>query len=129
LNYQEWPWWYEDVVGGSYRLKPEGGNPSSTVKDAQQIFVSLEGKHPITDGLGRFHIVDETYKRMRISHRIRPLLSTDNPTSDRFLAWIGPSARSRVVAIQLGHGHTAHNHPSYRTLVHRAILWSAGRLQ
>ncbi len=21
LNYQKWPWWYEDVVGGSYRLQ------------------------------------------------------------------------------------------------------------
>ena len=24
LNYQEWPWWYEDVVGGSYRLRTGG---------------------------------------------------------------------------------------------------------
>jgi len=129
LNYQQWPWWYEEVVGGSYRLKSEGGVPSSTVKDGQQIFVTPAGEHPITAGIGPFHIVDETYKRMWISPRVKPLLTTDNPNSDRSLAWIGPCASSRVVAIQLGHGHTAFGHPTYRALVHNAILWSAGRIK
>jgi type 1 glutamine amidotransferase len=129
LNYQQWPWWCEDTVGGSYRLRPEGKTPSSTVKDSQQIFVTPESEHPITSGIGPFHIVDETYKRMRFSSRIRPLLSTANPNSDRFLAWLGPCTSSRVVAIQLGHGHTAFEHPSYRALVHNAILWSAGRIK
>jgi type 1 glutamine amidotransferase len=129
LNYQTWPWWYEEVVGGSYRLKPEGGAPSSTVKNGQQIFVTPAGEHPITAGIGRFHIVDETYKRMRFSPGVQPLLTTDNPNSDPTLAWIGPCSTSRVVAIQLGHGHTAFGHPSYRELVHNAILWSAGRIK
>jgi type 1 glutamine amidotransferase len=128
LNYQQWPWWFEDVVGGRYRLKSEAGAPSSTVKDGQDIFVSIAGEHPITAGIGPFHIVDETYKRMGFSPRVKPLLTTDNPNSDRVLAWIGPCASSRVVAIQLGHGHTAFGHPTYRELVHRAILWSAGRI-
>ncbi len=129
LNYQQWPWWYKEVVGGSYRLKSEGDVPSSTVKDGQQIFVTPALEHPITVGIGPFHIVDETYKRMRISPRVKPLLTTDNPNSDRSLAWIGPCATSRVVAIQLGHGHTAFGHPTYRAIVHNAILWSAGRLK
>jgi type 1 glutamine amidotransferase len=129
LNYQDWPWWFEEVVGGRYRLKPEGGTPSSTVKDGQDIFVNVAAEHPITAGIGPFHIVDETYKRMGFSPKIKPLLTTDNPYSDRVLAWIGPSTASRVVAIQLGHGHTAHHHPKYRALVHRAILWSADRMK
>jgi hypothetical protein len=73
-------------------------------------------------------VVDETYKHMWISPRVRPLLITDNPNGDRFLAWVGPCATSRVVAIQLGHGPTVFGHPAYRALVHNAILWSAGRL-
>lgn len=128
LNYQEWPWWYEEVVGGRYRLKSEKNAPSSTVKDRQQIYVRLADEHPVTAGISPFHIVDETYKRMWFSPRIKPLLTTDNPNSDRALAWVGPCASSRVIAIQLGHGHTAFGHPSYRALVHRAILWSAGRI-
>jgi type 1 glutamine amidotransferase len=128
LNYQDWPWWYEDTVGGSYRLRREGKMPSSTVKADQQLFVTAEAEHPITAGIGRFHIVDETYKGMKFSPRVRPLLTTDNRNSDPVLAWVGPSASSRVVAIQLGHGPTAFGHPTYRALVHNAILWAANRL-
>jgi type 1 glutamine amidotransferase len=129
LNYQEWPWWYEDVVGGSYRLRRNGTMPSSTYKGDQKIFVTPEGEHPITRALGSFQVVDETYKHMWISPKVRPLLITDNPNGDRFLAWIGPCATSRVVAIQLGHGPTVFSHPGYRLLVHNAILWAAGRLK
>ena len=127
LNYQEWPWWYKEVVGGSYRLKTEGSVLSSTVKDNQQFFVTPQREHPITAKLDPFHIVDEAYKRMWFSAGVRPLLVTDNSSSDRVLAWIGPDATFRVVAIQLGHGPSAFRHPSYRALVHNAILWSAAR--
>lgn len=129
LDYQTWPYWYEDVVGGSYRLQKQGDVPSSTVKNDQKIFVTPEGEHPITRGIKPFQVVDETYKRMWISGRAQPLLITDNPNGDRFLAWIGPCATSRVVAIQLGHGPTIFSHPEYRALVHNAILWAAGRLK
>jgi type 1 glutamine amidotransferase len=128
LNYQEWPWWYKEAVGGSYRLKTEGSIPSSTVKDNQQFFVTPQREHPITAGVEPFHIVDEAYKRMWFSPEIRPLLVTDNASSDRVLAWIGPTASFKVVAIELGHGPSAFNHPAYRALVHNALLWSAGRL-
>jgi type 1 glutamine amidotransferase len=129
LNYQAWPWWYEDVVGGSYRLKKEGDIPASTYKGDQEISVTPEGEHPITRGLGAFHVADETYKRMWFSPKIQPLLTTDNPNADRVLAWVGPCAMSRVVAIQLGHGPTVFSHPTYRRLVRSAVLWSAGRLK
>ena len=64
---------------------------------------------------------------MWISPHVRPLLTTDNPNSSHVVAWIGPLAGSKVVAIQLGHGPTAFGNPSYRALVHNAILWAAGR--
>jgi type 1 glutamine amidotransferase len=127
LNYQKWDWWYQDVVGGSYRLQKEGDRLSSTVKNDQQISVTPAGQHPITAGIGPFQIIDETYKRMWMSSSMQPLLTTDNPYSDPVLAWIGPNPKAKVVAIQLGHGHTAHGNPSYRALVHNAILWAAGK--
>jgi type 1 glutamine amidotransferase len=129
LDYPDWPWWSEDVVGGRYRLKPEGTIPSSSVKNDERMLVTPESQHPITAGIGPFHVVDETYKGMYLSPRNRPLLTTDNPSSDHFVAWIGPCATSRVVAIQLGHGPTIFGHPSYRAMVHNAILWSAGRIR
>lgn len=127
LNYQAWPWWSEEVVGGRYRLAPEGKSPSSAVKDGQQIFVTPRGDHPVTSGVEPFQIRDEAYKRMWFSDRIQPLLTTDHPASDSVLAWVGPCRTSRVVAIQLGHGHTAFGHPAYRALVHNAIQWAAGK--
>jgi type 1 glutamine amidotransferase len=129
LNYQKWPWWSEEVVGGRYRLQREGGAPSSSVKDNQSMSVSPAGPHPVLRGIGPFPIVDETYKNMYFSPRIKPLLTTDHPTSDASLAWVGPCTTSRVVAIQLGHGHTAFGNPSYRTLVHNAVLWAGGKIQ
>jgi type 1 glutamine amidotransferase len=127
LNYQTWSWWSEDVVGGRYRLQREGLSPSSSVKDNQQIDATPAGAHPVLRGIDPFHITDEAYKNLYMSARIKPLLTTDNPTSDTNLAWIGPCETSRVVAIQLGHGRSAFGHPSYRALVHNAILWAAGR--
>ncbi len=129
LNYQKWAWWSEEVVGGRYRLQREGTAPSSSVKDHQSITVTPAGPHPVLRGIGPFHIVDESYKNLYMSDRIKPLLTTDNPTSDTNLAWVGPCTTSRVVAIQLGHGHTAFRNPAYRALVHNAVLWAAGKLE
>jgi type 1 glutamine amidotransferase len=127
LNYQNWTWWSEDVVGGRYRLRREGASPSSGVKNDQQIYVSPVGAHPVLKGIYPFHITDEAYKNLYMSPRIKPLLKTENPSSDTYLAWIGPREAFRVVAIQLGHGTSAFGHPSYRALVHNAVLWAAGR--
>ena len=127
LNYQGWAWWDDEVVGGSYRLRREGNTPTSAVKDDQQIDAMPVGDHPVTAGLSPFRIQDEAYKNLRMSPKIRPLLTTDNPTSDHNLAWVGPLEGSKVVAIQLGHGRSAFGHPSYRKLVHNAVTWAAGK--
>ena len=129
LNFQKWPWWYEEVVGGLYRLERQGTIPNSTVKFGEEHLITPAGDHPITAGIGPFHVTDETYKGLFISPNIKPLLMTDNPTSDRTVAWIGPCTTSKVVFIQLGHDHSPFRHPSYRALVHNSILWTAGKLK
>ncbi len=63
LNYQKWAWWYEDAVGGRIGSGTEGDRLSSSVKNDQQIFVTPAGKHPVTAGIGPFHIMDEAYKQ------------------------------------------------------------------
>jgi hypothetical protein len=45
------------------------------------------------------------------------------------LAWVGPCNISRVVAIQLRTWSYVFNSPEYRSLVHNAVLWSAGRFK
>jgi type 1 glutamine amidotransferase len=129
LSFQKWPWWYEEVVGGLYRLESKDGIPNSTVKFGEEHWITAAGRHPITDGITPFHVTDETYKGLFISPNIKPLLFTDNPTSDRTVAWIGPCTTSKVVFIQLGHDHSPFRHPSYRALVHNSILWTADKLK
>lgn len=127
-DYQNWEWWYKDVVGGKYLLKADGSMPASTYLHGQEQDVHVVLHHPITAQIGAMHLWDETYKGMWISPDVTVLLRSDAPTSDGPVAWISPYPKSRVVYIQLGHGETAHLYPEYRTLVQDAIRWSAGRL-
>ena len=124
---QDWPWWYEEVVGGLYVTKAKPGKPASRYKHDVEFDVKPVGHHPILKGIEQFHINDEAYGDMWISSRVQVLLETDNPLNGKPLAWVGPYEKSRVVYIQLGHGSKAHADPVYRKLVHQAIAWSSGR--
>lgn len=120
----DWPWWYEEVVGGRYLFEPMNGKKSSYRHDEDQL-ISVTAEHPITKGLGTFRIFDETYKDLWISRDVKVLLRSDNPTSDGPVAWIGPYQKSRVVYVQLGHDRNAHLNPKYQQLVTNAIQWAA----
>jgi type 1 glutamine amidotransferase len=128
-DYQAWPWWYQEVVGGKYLLRAEGSTPGSTYKHDEELLVRPVGTHPITSGIGPLHIRDETYKGMWMSPNNKILLQTDNPTSDGPIAWISSYPKSRVVYLELGHDSAAHRNPAYRALVRNSILWTAGRLR
>jgi type 1 glutamine amidotransferase len=128
-DYPDWEWWYKDVVGGKYFLKPEGSTPASTYLHDQEACVRPVMTHPITAPIGTIHLWDETYKGMWISPDVRVLLRSNAPTSDGPVAWISPYQKSRVVCVQLGHGEKAHLHPAYRTLVQNAVRWTAGKLE
>jgi type 1 glutamine amidotransferase len=126
-SHNDWDW-YRDMAGARYLIEPQGGRPVSTYKHDETIPVAIARPHPITAGLAMTEIVDETYKGMWLAPGNTVLLTTTHPLADPPLAWISGYDRSRVVAIQLGHGREAHTHPGYRALVRNAILWSAGRL-
>jgi type 1 glutamine amidotransferase len=125
-NNQEWPWWYEEVVGGLYVLKAMPGKVASRYKHDEEFNVRPVGRHPILNGIEAFHINDEAYGDVWISPKVQVLLETDNPLNGKPLAWVGPYSKSKVAYIQLGHGHPAHEHPVYRRLVHNGIKWAAG---
>ena len=127
IDNQHWPWWYEEVIGGRYLLAAEGNQRASTYQHDVPMTVRAAGKHPITEGLAEFPIVDEVYNFMWRSPRSRVLLEADKPEGEKAVAWIGPWEKSRVVVIQLGHGKEAHENANYRKLVRNAIVWAAGR--
>ncbi len=126
-DHNAWRWWYEDVVGGRYLFKAEGSAPASTFKHDERIGVKVTRQHPVTDGLTGFTIEDETYKGMWISPKVQVLLTTDNPTSDGPLAWLGLHPKARVVYVQLGHGRSAYRDPNFQRLVRNAIFWAGNR--
>jgi uncharacterized protein len=128
-DFVEWPWWYQDVIGGRYLLRADGELPASTYKHDEELQVQPVSKHPVVRGIPPMHLWDETYKKMWISPKVEVLLKTDNRTSDGPVAWVSPYEKARVVFIQLGHGHTSHEYPPYQQLVRNAILWSAGKLE
>lgn len=123
----DWPWWYEEVVGGRWLFEPANGMPVSSYKHDEEISVKPVGEHPITKGVGAFRIFDETYKGLWISPKVKVLLETDHPLSDKAVAWIGPYEKARVVYIQLGHDRNANLNPNYQRLVRNAIRWAAGK--
>lgn len=126
-SFNNWEWWWREVVGGRYLLKPDGGQAASTYKHDVELNATPVGEHPITRGVPPMRIFDETYKGMWISPKVKVLMTTDEATSDGPLVWVSPYEKSRVVYIQLGHGREAHVHPGYRKLVTNAIRWAAGR--
>jgi len=128
IDNQHWPWWYAEVVGGRYLLQAEGEQRASSYEHGVKLKIHPVGPHPITDGIGKFEIVDEVYNYMWRSPGARVLLEADKPEGEKAVAWIGPWEKSRVVVIQLGHGREAHENPSFRKLLRNAILWAAGRL-
>ena len=126
-DHQNWAWWWRDVVGGRYLMQDEPPAKASTYLHDQDIEVTPAGGHPIVKGLPPIYLHDETYKGVWHAPGLEVLLKTNHPTSDAPLAWIGPCKTSRVVYIELGHGRETHENPWYRELLHRAVLWSAGR--
>lgn len=127
MNFNDWEWWWRDVMGGRYLSKAEGDQPASTFLHDVEVEAKPVGEHPILRGVAPMLVHDETYKHMWISKSSRVLLRTEHPTSDGPLVWVSPYDKSRVVVIQLGHGAEAHHHPGYRQLVHNAIQWAASR--
>lgn len=128
-SYNNWRWWWHDVVGGKYQMKDTEDLPKSDYKLPEHILVDVVVNHPITAIVGSFDLKDETYKKLWISPAVKILFKTDNPTSDGPIAWISPYAKSRVIVIQPGHTSTAHQNEKYRSLIYNAIIWSSGRLE
>ena len=118
LNYQKWPWWYEEVVGGSYRLQTEGDNPSSSVKDDQQIFVAPEGKHPITAGLEPFQIAGRDVQA-HVDLSPGPAAADHRQPHQRPVCWRG-SARAPHRGWSPSSWATAHR----RSAIRRTGRWS-----
>lgn len=120
LAYPEWPAWGELV--GIPQNRNFGYHFGETVTTRID-----NPAHPITQGIGSWTMVDETYIMPDAGPDSDVLLSYDHPKSNRTIAWARAYRRSRVFCYQAGHDNTAWANPSFREVLRRGILWSAGR--
>jgi len=128
-NYQKWPEWNR-IVGGRYYLEKtmvDGvEKPQSIWKHDVKFRVHVaDPNHPVTRGVKDFEIRDETYGLFDTGPESHVLLTTDEPTSAKNIAWAKTYGPARVVYLQLGHDHFAYENPSYSRLVRQAIRWVA----
>lgn len=126
-NYNNWEWWWKEVVGVHYLVAPMGDKPRSTYKHDQEVFVQQVAAHPILYGVGPLHMIEETYNQVWVSPSNTILMKTEHPMAQGPMAWVSAYEKSRVFATMMGHDHQVHNNPGYRRLVRNAILWTAGR--
>lgn len=130
--YQEFPR-FRQIIGTKYYLKDtqvgDVLHKKGTYKHDVDIDVKIADKnHPITKGLSDFTIHDETYKNCWFAKNNHVLLTTDHPTSDKTIGWVRYFEGARICTLQLGHDSKAYGNDNYRTLIERAIFWTAGKL-
>ena len=126
VDYTDWPWWYKEVTGGKYFVKPMDGHPASHYREDEEFLVSRakdKQNHPILKGIGPLWVYDELYRDMYHSPNIEVLMETSHPENDRPVVYIGPHPRARVVYIQLGHSDDTMNNPGFRKLVANTVKW------
>lgn len=127
--YNNWPLFWK-IAGVEYHFKPWEENgvkmaPSGYKGNVKFKIHVADPNHPITCGLADYDFVDETYCRTSIDAGVHALLTTDEPSSDKTIGWVKTYGHSRVCYLQSGHDQTAYQNPNYRTLVVRAIRWTA----
>ncbi len=131
-TYPAWPE-YWNIIGARYYLAATNINgvakPRSAFKHDVDFKVHVaDTRHPVTRGVKDFDIHDETYKWFDVAKECHPLLTTDEPESNKVIGWAKTYERARVVCIQLGHDHFAYENPNYQQLVRQAIRWTAQAL-
>jgi len=128
-----YPDWREfrTLGGGKFYLKPtpeEGATRGSGVKFGVNMKVrAADADHPITKGLEDFTIHEEAYNHYWVDPQAKVLLTTEEPSSDKVLAWAKTYRKARVFGMQLGHDEKAWACPGFRTVLVRAVRWTAGR--
>ncbi len=74
-----------------------------------------------------FAVKDETYLGDRADPKVHVILTTDEPTNYKAIAWVHTYRKSPVCFLQLGHGTSIYGRKEFRTVLSNAIRWSAGR--
>jgi hypothetical protein len=130
-SYQAWPE-YSQIIGAHYYLEKtvvHGVQKSrSTYQHSVHFRIRIvDPAHPVTKGIEDFDIYDETYNLFDVAKEVHPLLTTEEPLSNRVIAWAKNYGPARVVYLQSGHDHFAYENPNYQRILKQALRWAANR--
>ena len=127
---QNWPE-FEKIAGCKFWMKPgeKDGKKigKSTVGHARYKIQIVNADHPITKGMKDFEIQDEWYGKQTFAEGIGVLVTTDQPGSDKTIAWTVNYKGAKTFGYQSGHDIKVWRHPSFRRLLANGIRWVAGR--
>lgn len=123
-SYERWPE-YAAIAGIRLTNKFPGPLPKMVWKhDVPFVLDRVAAAHPVLDGIpASLPVFDETYGNLLPLNGSRPLLVTNHETSMPVVAWTRTHRKSRVVAIQPGHGPQIFADRHYRRLLANAIRW------
>lgn len=126
-NYQAWPE-YAKIIGARYYLEKTTIDGVEKARSLWQHDVKFkiqiaDKQHPVTRGLSDFDIHDETYKLFDVFDEVQPLITTDEPLSNKVIGWAKTYKNARVIYLQLGHDHFAYENPNYVRLLRQTIQW------
>jgi uncharacterized protein len=118
--YRDWPE-YKKIAGITSYV--------SAAKDDVDYTIHVEDpQHPIVKGLQDFAVKDETYRGNQADPKVHVILTTNEPTNTKAIAWVHTYRKSPVCFLQLGHGTSIYGQKEFRTVLGNAIRWSADRL-
>ena len=128
-SYQSWPE-YARIIGARYYLEKTTVDGVEKARSTYQHGVHFkvhvaDPDHPVTKGVKDFELHDETYNLFDVAPDVHPLLTTEEPESNKVIAWAKTYGAARVVYLQSGHDHFAYENPSYQQLLRQAIEWVA----
>ncbi|MCL2056615.1 MAG: ThuA domain-containing protein [Oscillospiraceae bacterium] len=125
LSFRDLPL-YTQVCG----LGNRGGGGIFKYTQNQKVDAKIvDTSHPITAGVGDFSLIDETYilgEPEEPGNHI--LITTDNETSIKNIAWVREYKGSRVFSFASGHDNRVYANPAFRKILHNAIFWTAGKI-
>jgi len=126
-SHPTWPK-FREIAGGQFFFDPRDGFPKSEYKgNVEMTYRAADPEHPVTKGVEEIKVVEEPYKFVFRPGDAKSLLMSANPESDAVVAWTTEYKKSRVIAIEPGHGGDIFQEPNYRRFIAQAIRWVARR--
>lgn len=120
LAYPDWPVWR--TIAGIEKREFDYHHDQEVTLDI------ADADHPITWGLTRWKMVDETYEMNEPDPDSHVLLTTDHAKSMKSFAWTRTYRNARVFSFAAGHDNQTWTNRQFRTVLTRGIHWAAGRL-